>query len=174
MGLSCPRCGCASRHYGDRLNRVHVIQMELAKSTCLSAEMPPWDPRQANADRLRGHPAQILETLNNRGPCEQPRNNACGTRHPTGPDLTQKREHCGCVPIFLVGRRRDEASIEEVASPLFSMSHLTASNALAPAFDQRYPARLSPKKMRCARPVRNRMFLRRTLGRFIVLANDHP
>ena len=55
----------------------------------------------------------------------------------------------------------------------FRCSILTASNALAPAFDQRYLARLNPKKMRCARPVRNRMFLCRTFGGFIVLASAH-
>ena len=56
--------GWTTRHHGDPLNGVHAIQMELAQSTYLSAEMPPWDYRQAGADRLRRHLAKILERLN--------------------------------------------------------------------------------------------------------------
>ena len=56
--------GWTTRHYGDPLNGVHAIEMEFAHSTYLSADMPPWDYRQAGADRLRRHLAKILEGLN--------------------------------------------------------------------------------------------------------------
>ena len=55
--------GWTIRHYGDLLNCVHAIRMKLAQSTCLTAETPPWDYEQANADRLRGHHKEILERL---------------------------------------------------------------------------------------------------------------
>ena len=56
--------GWTTRHHGDPLNGVHAVQMELAQSTYLNAEMPPWDYRQAGTDRLRRHLAKILERLN--------------------------------------------------------------------------------------------------------------
>ena len=55
--------GWTIRHYVDPLNGVHAIQTELAQSTCLNAEIPPWDYEQANADRLRDHLKEILERL---------------------------------------------------------------------------------------------------------------
>ena len=47
-------------------------------------------------------------------------------------------------PIFLVQVAATRRSLQsrKSAQRLFSMQHLTASRALAPAFDQRHPARL--------------------------------
>ena len=56
--------GWTTRHHGDPLNGVHAIQMELAQSTYLTAEVSPWDYGRAGAGRLRRHLAKILERLN--------------------------------------------------------------------------------------------------------------
>ena len=57
------RGGWTTRHYGRPAEGLHAIQMELAQSTHLAAEAPPfaWDP--AKADRLRRHLGAILATL---------------------------------------------------------------------------------------------------------------
>ena len=34
---------------------MHAVQMELAQSTYLAAEAPPWDCDPTRAERLRGH-----------------------------------------------------------------------------------------------------------------------
>jgi len=55
--------GWTTRHYGRPADGVHAIQMELAQSTYLAAEAPPWsfDPEKAGA--LREHLAAILHSL---------------------------------------------------------------------------------------------------------------
>lgn len=55
--------GWTTRHYGDPANRVHAIQMELAQSTYLSAETPPWTYDTTKAARLRPHLSDILQKL---------------------------------------------------------------------------------------------------------------
>jgi N-formylglutamate deformylase len=55
--------GWTTRHYGRPDGGLHAIQMELAQSTYLSAETPPWTTDPARADRLRGHLQSILTTL---------------------------------------------------------------------------------------------------------------
>lgn len=57
------RGGWTTRHYGRPDEGVHAVQMELAQSTYLAAEAPPWACDPARADRLRGHLRGILETL---------------------------------------------------------------------------------------------------------------
>lgn len=55
--------GWTTRHYGRPRQGVHALQMELAQSTYLAAEAPPWryDPRRA--ERLRPCLSGILATL---------------------------------------------------------------------------------------------------------------
>jgi len=55
--------GWTTRHYGRPADRVHAIQMELAQSTYLRAEAPPWAYDPDRARRLRAHLAPLLETL---------------------------------------------------------------------------------------------------------------
>jgi formiminoglutamase len=55
--------GWTTRHYGRPEDGVHALQMELAQSTYLAAEAPPWAYDPARAERLRRHLAGILETL---------------------------------------------------------------------------------------------------------------
>ena len=55
--------GWTTRHYGRPADRVHAIQMELAQSTYLRAEAPPWAYDPDRAERLRAHLAPLLETL---------------------------------------------------------------------------------------------------------------
>jgi formiminoglutamase len=55
--------GWTTRHYGNPADGVHAVQMELAQSTYLAAEAPPWDYDPERADRLRVHLAEILATL---------------------------------------------------------------------------------------------------------------
>ncbi len=55
--------GWTTRHYGRPADGVHAIQMELAQSTYLSSEAPPWTYDETRADRLRAHLKTILETL---------------------------------------------------------------------------------------------------------------
>jgi formiminoglutamase len=55
--------GWTTRHYGRPEAGVHAVQMELAQSTYLAAEAPPWAYDPGRADRLRAHLADILETL---------------------------------------------------------------------------------------------------------------
>ncbi|MEM7042607.1 MAG: N-formylglutamate deformylase [Pseudomonadota bacterium] len=55
--------GWTTRHYGRPKDGVHAIQMELAQSTYLTSEAPPWTYDGAKADRLRTHLSRILEAL---------------------------------------------------------------------------------------------------------------
>ena len=60
--------GWTTRHYGrPEVNR-HAIQMELAQSTYLRAEEPPWSYDTARAEKLRVHLSEILKTLTNLAP----------------------------------------------------------------------------------------------------------
>ncbi|MCC6007372.1 MAG: N-formylglutamate amidohydrolase, partial [Rhodobacteraceae bacterium] len=55
--------GWTTRHYGQPSDGVHAIQMELAQSTHLATEAPPfaYDPKRAS--RLRPVLAEILARL---------------------------------------------------------------------------------------------------------------
>ncbi|GGC14683.1 N-formylglutamate deformylase [Marivita lacus] len=55
--------GWTTRHYGRPAQGVHAIQMELAQSTYLASETPPWSYDDTRADRLRAHLTTILNTL---------------------------------------------------------------------------------------------------------------
>lgn len=55
--------GWTTRHYGRPAANVHAIQMELAQSTHLAAEAPPFAFDEAKAGRLRPVLAGILRTL---------------------------------------------------------------------------------------------------------------
>ncbi|MDX3928641.1 MAG: N-formylglutamate deformylase [Shinella sp.] len=55
--------GWTTRHYGRPQDGVHAIQMELAQSTHLSAEEPPFAYDEAKAERLRIHLKSILERI---------------------------------------------------------------------------------------------------------------
>lgn len=55
--------GWTTRHYGKPETGVHAIQMELAQSTHLVTEMPPFAYDAAKADRLRTHLEDILTRL---------------------------------------------------------------------------------------------------------------
>ncbi|MCY4153020.1 MAG: N-formylglutamate deformylase [Aestuariivita sp.] len=55
--------GWTTRHYGDPANGVHAIQMELAQSTYLRAEAPPWDYDERKVSQLRSYLSAILEKL---------------------------------------------------------------------------------------------------------------
>ena len=57
--------GWTTRHYGRPVDGMHAIQMELAQSTYLSSEAPPWTYDTDHAERLRVHLKAILETLSN-------------------------------------------------------------------------------------------------------------
>lgn len=57
------RGGWTTRHYGRPKAGVHAIQMELAQSTYLESETPPWRMHAANVTRLRGHLATILQDI---------------------------------------------------------------------------------------------------------------
>jgi len=57
--------GWTTRHYGRPAEGCHAVQMELAQSTYLAAEAPPWAWDPARAERLRAHLADILATLAN-------------------------------------------------------------------------------------------------------------
>jgi N-formylglutamate deformylase len=52
--------GWTTRHYGQPETSVHAIQMELAQSTHLSTEAPPFAYDEAKAARLRIHLKDIL------------------------------------------------------------------------------------------------------------------
>lgn len=45
--------GWITRHYGDPVNGVHALQVELTQSAYM-AEIPPWDFMEDKANRLRG------------------------------------------------------------------------------------------------------------------------
>jgi formiminoglutamase len=55
--------GWTTRHYGRPEDGLHAIQMELAQSTYLSVEAPPWTYDTAKAARLRLHLKSILTDL---------------------------------------------------------------------------------------------------------------
>ncbi|MGC4389981.1 N-formylglutamate deformylase [Agrobacterium sp. M50-1] len=55
--------GWTTRHYGKPQNRVHAIQMELAQSTHLQSEKPPFAYDMDKADRLRSHLKTILTRM---------------------------------------------------------------------------------------------------------------
>ncbi|WP_343078849.1 N-formylglutamate deformylase [Ostreiculturibacter nitratireducens] len=55
--------GWTTRHYGRPVEGFHAIQMELAQSTYLAAETPPWTYDEAKAERLRPLLASILTKL---------------------------------------------------------------------------------------------------------------
>ncbi|WP_313760962.1 N-formylglutamate deformylase [Rhizobium sp.] len=55
--------GWTTRHYGRPETGVHAIQMELAQSTHLQTEKPPFAYDTAKADRLRVHLKDILERI---------------------------------------------------------------------------------------------------------------
>lgn len=57
------RGGWTTRHHGRPAEGVHAIQMELAQSTYLAAEAPPWPYDEAKAERLRAVLRRILATL---------------------------------------------------------------------------------------------------------------
>ena len=45
--------GWTTRHYGQPARGIHALQMELAQSTYLTTEAPPWDYDATKATRLR-------------------------------------------------------------------------------------------------------------------------
>ncbi|SER94827.1 N-formylglutamate deformylase [Rhizobium sp. NFR03] len=55
--------GWTTRHYGRPDEGVHAIQMELAQSTHLATEAPPFAYDPEKADRLRRHLKDILERI---------------------------------------------------------------------------------------------------------------
>ncbi|QFI70132.1 N-formylglutamate deformylase [Sinorhizobium alkalisoli] len=55
--------GWTTRHYGRPEDGVHAIQMELAQSTHLAMEAPPFALDAAKAERLRAHLKAILERI---------------------------------------------------------------------------------------------------------------
>ncbi|MBD9371857.1 N-formylglutamate deformylase [Rhizobium sp. ARZ01] len=55
--------GWTTRHYGKPETGVHAIQMELAQSTHLSSETPPFAYDPAKAKRLRIHLKTILQQI---------------------------------------------------------------------------------------------------------------
>ncbi len=60
--------GWTTRHYGRPAEGVHAIQMELAQSTHLAAEEPPFAYDEARAARLRPVLARILDALETLAP----------------------------------------------------------------------------------------------------------
>ena len=57
------RGGWTTRHYGRPAEGLHAVQMELAQSTHLATEAPPFAYDTAKAMRLRQHLGAILATL---------------------------------------------------------------------------------------------------------------
>ena len=55
--------GWTTRHYGRPQDGVHAIQMELAQSTHLAAEAPPFALDDAKAEGLRRHLKAILKRI---------------------------------------------------------------------------------------------------------------
>lgn len=60
--------GWTTRHYGQPAQGLHAIQMELAQSTHLVQEAPPFAYHPVKAGRLRPHLRAILETLDTLAP----------------------------------------------------------------------------------------------------------
>ncbi len=57
------RGGWTTRHYGRPNEGLHAIQMELAQSTYLSTETPPWAFDEKKATRLRRWLVDILDAI---------------------------------------------------------------------------------------------------------------
>ncbi|WP_170603126.1 N-formylglutamate deformylase [Ruegeria arenilitoris] len=57
------RGGWTTRHYGHPSDGIHAIQMELAQSTYLSSQTPPWDYDNKKARRLRKWLKDMLEAI---------------------------------------------------------------------------------------------------------------
>lgn len=57
------RGGWTTRHYGDPANGVHAIQMELAQSSHLAQEKPPFDLDPQKSEALRETLGQILHAI---------------------------------------------------------------------------------------------------------------
>jgi N-formylglutamate deformylase len=55
--------GWTTRHYGQPLQNVHAIQLELSQSTYLVSEALPFTCDTAKADQLRVHLKTMLETI---------------------------------------------------------------------------------------------------------------
>tara|TARA_R110002094_G_scaffold212821_1_gene183298 strand:+ start:69 stop:866 length:798 start_codon:yes stop_codon:yes gene_type:complete len=55
--------GWTTRHYGKPAQGIHAIQMELAQSTYLNSETPPWDYDTDKATRLRRPLSRLLGKL---------------------------------------------------------------------------------------------------------------
>lgn len=55
--------GWTTRHYGRPDHNVHAVQMELAQSAYLEAEVPPWTYSETKATRLRDVLAGVLTAL---------------------------------------------------------------------------------------------------------------
>ena len=55
--------GWTTRHYGRTDQNIHAIQMELAQSAYLQAEVAPWTYDLNKAENLRGHLSKILNAL---------------------------------------------------------------------------------------------------------------
>ena len=60
--------GWTTRHYGQPARGIHAVQMELAQSTHLASETPPFAYDPAKAGRLRPILRDILETLETHAP----------------------------------------------------------------------------------------------------------
>ncbi|MFN6976993.1 MAG: N-formylglutamate deformylase, partial [Gemmobacter sp.] len=60
--------GWTTRHYGRPAEGLHAIQMELAQSTYLATESPPFAYDAARADRLRPVLARVLAALETLAP----------------------------------------------------------------------------------------------------------
>lgn len=57
------RGGWTVRHYGRPRAGIHAIQMELAQSTYLAREAPPFDYSAEKAERVRRHLAKVLAAI---------------------------------------------------------------------------------------------------------------
>ena len=55
--------GWTTRHYGRPAEGLHAIQMELAQSTYLTTECPPWSYDDRKATRLRRWLSDILDAI---------------------------------------------------------------------------------------------------------------
>lgn len=55
--------GWTTRHYGRPNDGIHAVQMELAQSTHLAQELPPFAYDEDKAARLRPYLAEILQSL---------------------------------------------------------------------------------------------------------------
>ncbi len=60
--------GWTTRHYGRPAEGIHAVQMELAQSTHLESEHPPFDYSEEKAARLRPVLAAILQSLAAKAP----------------------------------------------------------------------------------------------------------